>query len=277
MVCVLVPRTLAIQEPVQVYLVEGGAELGPLGDGDGVLGATLAIPVLGRFGAVMFLPMARWVIVASAFRVIVPLRGTLGVVVLVPAVGPLGFFLVGVLVDNRHHVAHGLGVGLKHLPPQFDVVEAFVEVVDDVPVISFCNGITVSKAPLDVVAEGLVRLLHDTCQFPSGFGTRTGCLVVLDEGVAEILPAVDGASGERFEPVESLGTHHDREVGGHDVAVATRSSDGDGVGAQPRLRVRLTVVLLDPGRLEGGGPLDGPKPTGENGEDVRSLLGSLSR
>ena len=40
-------------------------------------------------------------------------------------------------------------------------MEAFVEVVDDVPVISFRNGITVSKIPLDVVAEGLVWLLFD--------------------------------------------------------------------------------------------------------------------
>ena len=40
-------------------------------------------------------------------------------------------------------------------------MEAFVEVVDDVPIISFRNGITVSKIPLDVVAEGLVWLLFD--------------------------------------------------------------------------------------------------------------------
>ena len=100
-------------------MVEGGAKMGPLGDGDGVLGATLAVPVLGRLGAVVLLPMTRWTIVASAFRAIVPLRGTLGGVVLglVPAVGPLGIFHFGVLVDNRHHVAHGLGVALKHLPP----------------------------------------------------------------------------------------------------------------------------------------------------------------
>ena len=65
-----------------------------------------------------------------------------------------------------------------------------------------------------------------------------------------------------------MGTHHDREVGGHDVVVAARSSNGDGVGAQPRLGIRLTVVLLDPGRLEGGGPLDGPELTGEGGEAV---------
>ena len=116
-------------------------------------------------------------------------------------------------------------------------MEAFVEVVDNVPVISFCNRITVSKVPLDVVAEGLVRLLFDAGQIPSGFGTRAGCLVVLDEGAAEILPAVDGTSRERFEPVESLGTHHDQEVGGHDVVVAVSSSHGDGVGTQPRLRI----------------------------------------
>jgi hypothetical protein len=173
----------------------------------------------------------RWAVVAAAFRAVVPLSGTLRVVVLVPVACPLGFFHVGVLVDDRCHVAHGLGVGLEHLPLEFNVVEAFIEVVDDVPIISFRNGITVSKIPFDVVTEGLVRLLHDTSQIPSGFGTRARCLVVLDEGVAEILSAVDGAGGKRFEPVERLGTHLDREVGGHDVIVAARSSDSDGLGA----------------------------------------------
>ena len=143
-----------------------------------------------------------------------------------------------------------------------------MEVVDNIPVINLHNGITVSKVPLDVVAEGLVRLLHDTGQIPSGFGTRAGCLVVLDEGAAKILPAIDGAGKERFEPVEGMATHHDREVGSHDVVVAVHSSDGDGVGAQPHLGVRLAVVLLDPSRLEGGRPLDGPEPTGKGGEAV---------
>ena len=119
MVCILVPRTLAIQEPVQVHLVKGGAELGSLGDGDGVLGAMLVVPVLGRLGAVVLLPMMRWTIVASAFRTVVPLRGMLeGVVLgLVPAMGSLGIFHVGMLVDDHHPIAHGLGVALEHLPP----------------------------------------------------------------------------------------------------------------------------------------------------------------
>ena len=112
-----------------------------------------------------------------------------------------------------------------------------MEVVDNMPVISLRNGITVSKVPLDVVAEGLVQLLDDAGQIPSGFENRAGCLVVLDEGMAEILPAVDGAGRERFKPIEGVATHHDREVGSHDVVVATRSSNGDGVGAQPCLGV----------------------------------------
>jgi len=90
-------------------LVEGGAELGPLGDSDGVLGAMLAVPVLRRLGAVMLLPVARWAVIASVFWAVVPLRGTLGGVILglVPAMGSLGVFHVGVLVDDRHHVANG--------------------------------------------------------------------------------------------------------------------------------------------------------------------------
>ena len=35
----------------------------------------------------------------------------------VPAMGSLSIFHVGVLVDDRHHVAHGLGVAFEHLPP----------------------------------------------------------------------------------------------------------------------------------------------------------------
>ena len=83
-------------------MVEGGAELGPFGDGDGVLGATLAVPVLGRLGAVVLLPVTRWAIIPSVFRAIVPLKGTLGGVILglMPVVGSLGIFHVGVLVDD---------------------------------------------------------------------------------------------------------------------------------------------------------------------------------
>ena len=100
----------------------------------------------------MLLVVARWAIITPTFRAVVPLRGTLvGVVLgLVPAVGPLGVFHVGVFVDDCHHIGNDLGVGLEHLPPQFDTVEAFNEVVDDVPVINLHNRITVSKVPVDI-------------------------------------------------------------------------------------------------------------------------------
>ena len=44
---------------------------------------------------------------------------------------------------------------------------------------------------------------------------------------------------------------------------------------QPRPGVRLVVVLLDPGWLEGGGPLDGPELTGEGGEAVEVVAGVI--
>ena len=111
----------------------------------------------------------------------------------------LSILHVGVLVDDDHHVGDGLGVGLEHLPPKYDAMEALVEVVDHVPVISFRNCITVSKVPFDVIAQGLGRPLRDAAQIPSGFGARAGCLIVLDKGVAEVLPAVYLASWERLE------------------------------------------------------------------------------
>jgi len=223
----------------------------------------------------MLLPVARWSVIASAFRAVVPLGRTRGGVILglVLEMGSLGVFHVGMLVVDHHHVANGFGVALEHLPPQFDVVEAIMEVVDDVPIINFHNGVTVSEVPLDVITEGLIGLLDDAAQIPSGFGTRVGCLVVLDEGVVEVLLAIDGAGRERLEPVEILAAHHDREVGSHDVVVTVRRSNGNGAGAQPRLSVRLTVVLLDADWLEGGGPLDGPKPVGEGREAVEVVAG----
>ena len=63
--------------------------------------------------------------------------------------------------------------------------------------------------------------------------------------------------------------HHHREVSCHDVIVAVCRSDGNGVGVQSCLGVRLTVVLLDADWLGGGGPLDSPKAVGEGREAVR--------
>ena len=77
-----------------------------------------------------------------------------------------------------------------------------MEVVDHIPVINLCNCVIVSKVRLDVVAQGLGGKPGDAAQIPSGFGTRAGCLVVLDEGGAEILSAVDRASKKGFQPVE---------------------------------------------------------------------------
>jgi len=44
---VLVPGALGIKEPVELLLVEGGALRGPIGDGDGVVRAVLALASLG--------------------------------------------------------------------------------------------------------------------------------------------------------------------------------------------------------------------------------------
>ena len=83
-----------------------------------------------------------------------------------------------------------------------------MEVVDHVPIINLCNGVTVSEVPLDVVMEGLAGLLGHAGQIPSSFGTRADCLVALDEGGAEVLPAVDGAGRKSLQQVEALADHH---------------------------------------------------------------------
>ena len=55
----------------------------------------------------------------------------------------------------------------------------------------------------------------------------------------------------------------------HDVVVAVRRSDGDGVGAQPCLGVGLSIKLFDADWLEGCGPLVGSQPVGEGGEAIQ--------
>ena len=120
-----------------------------------------------------------------------------------------------------------------------------MEVVDRIPVINFRNCVTVSKVPFDVIMQGLRRSWRDAAQIPSGFGAWAGCLIVLDEGGAEVLPAIDRAGRKRLEPVLCLPAHHHREVCRHDVIVAVRCLDSDGVGAQPCLGVGLAIKLLD--------------------------------
>ena len=66
-----------------------------------------------------------------------------------------------------------------------------------------------------------------------------------------------------------MAAHHHWEVCRHDVVVAVRCSDGDGVGAQPCLGVGLAIKLFDANRHEGRGPLDGSQPIGEGREAVQ--------
>ena len=144
-----------------------------------------------------------------------------------------------------------------------------MEVVDHIPVISLRNRVMVSKVPFNVVTQGLGGALRDAAQIPSGFGAGASCLVVLDEGGAEVLAVVDRAGRKGFEPVLCLAAHHHREVRRHDLVVAVRSPNGDGVGTQPRLGVRFTIELFNADCLEGRGPLDGSQPVGE-GREARS-------
>ena len=101
--------------------------------------------------------------------------------------------------------------------------------------------------------------------------TQAGCLVVLDEGSAEVLPAVNRTGRKGFKPVLWLEAHHNREVHRHDIVVAVRSSDGDGVGAQPCLVVGFTIEFLDADRLEGRGTLDGSQPIREGKEAIEVI------
>jgi hypothetical protein len=116
---VLVPGALGVEEPVELLLVKGGALLGPIGDGDGVVGSALALAGLGRLSAVSVLAVSWRTIATWAHRVVVPLARTIDGVatVLVAMVCTLSVLHVGVLVDDGHHVGDGLRVSFEHLPP----------------------------------------------------------------------------------------------------------------------------------------------------------------
>jgi hypothetical protein len=114
-----VPRALGIKEPVELLLVEGGALLRPVSNGDDVVGAALAFASLGRLGTVAVLVVPGWRIAAWTRRVVAPLAGTIGGIaaILVVIVDTFGVLHVGMLVDDGHHIGDGLGVAFKHLPP----------------------------------------------------------------------------------------------------------------------------------------------------------------
>ena len=116
---VLVPGALGVKEPVELLLIEGGALLGLIDDGDGVVWAALALASLGRLGTVAVLAVSWSTIDTWTSRVVIPLaRMIKGVTaVLVTAVCTLGVLHIGVLVDDDHHVGDGLGIAFKHLPP----------------------------------------------------------------------------------------------------------------------------------------------------------------
>ena len=111
---VLVPGALGVKEPTELLLVEGGALLGPVGDGDSVVGAALALSSFGRLGAVAVLAVSWRTIAAWMRRVVISLARTIDGVA---AVCALGVFHVSVLVHDGHHVEDGLGVVLEHFPP----------------------------------------------------------------------------------------------------------------------------------------------------------------
>jgi len=116
---VLVPGTFGIKEPVELLLVEGGSLLGLVSDGYGVVGAVLALAILGRLGAVAVLVVLGWTIAAWTRRVIIPLARMINGIatILVATVCTLSVLHVGMLVDDGHHVGESLGVSLGHLPP----------------------------------------------------------------------------------------------------------------------------------------------------------------
>jgi len=116
---VLVPGALGVKEHLELLLVKGHALLGPIGDGDVIVGAVLVLAGLGRLGAVAVLAMSWRTIAAWMRRVVVPLARTIDGVamVLVATVCTLGVLHVGILIDDSHHVGDGLGVALEHLRP----------------------------------------------------------------------------------------------------------------------------------------------------------------
>jgi len=61
---VLVQGELGIKEPIELLLVEGGVLLGPIGNGDGIVGAALALAGLGQPGAVAVLAVS-WRTIAA--------------------------------------------------------------------------------------------------------------------------------------------------------------------------------------------------------------------
>jgi hypothetical protein len=124
--------------------------------------------------------------------------------------------------------------------------EAVLEAVDDVLVGDVCDGGLHLEETPGVGPQGLIHLMLDLGQIVASVCSDHGSLEVVDEGLLEVLPRVDGVWFEAFEPSEGRGFQGHREIECLGGVGSPGDVDGNRVATNPLAWVLLAVILGDP-------------------------------
>jgi hypothetical protein len=161
-------------------------------------------------------------------------------------------------VDVGHEVANGFCIDFVDLLEQLDVGDSLFVVGNDVIIFDTCKGVAVLEVAVSVLTESFITSHLYFGEVVSIARTIVGRLVVGREEATQSRPGGDALCWEVVEPQQWCLAHHEGEVSGHVVFIASRGTHRYVVHLKPYTWVGATVVLLN-GLLEVFGVSDRPE------------------
>jgi hypothetical protein len=120
---------------------------------------------------------------------------------------------------------------------------------DDICINDVREGIALLGEPVDVVPQGLTRLLFEALEVPGVFGAHVRPLEIPNEDLFELHLATDAVGRQEFEPCSNELPDTDGEVLDNEIIIVRSSGPtSEPKVFQPYTTVRLPSVLGDVGR-----------------------------
>ena len=110
------------------------------------------------------------------------------------------------------------------------------ECIDDIHVNDIREGVAYFGEPMDVILQGLTRLLLVALEVPRIPRTNIGPLEIPDEDPLEVRPVADAVGREEFEPCPNMFPHADGEVLNDEVVIIHSS----GSAGEPKSSSHIT-------------------------------------
>jgi hypothetical protein len=148
-------------------------------------------------------------------------------------------------VDVGHEVTNGFCIGFLDLLEQLDLGDSLFIVGNDVIVFDTCKGVAVLEVAVSILSESFITSHPYLGEVVSIARTIVGRLVVGCEEARQSRPGGDALCWEVVEPQEWCLAHHEGEVSGHVVFIASRGTHRYVVHLEPYTWVGATIVLLN--------------------------------